>query len=298
MAGTPGFDGRLHLDDLQAFLAVVEEGGVSPAARHLDVPKSTISRRLVRLEEGLGTALVDRSTRQLYLTEAGRDLVPHARALLDEADVLVARATGVLTEPPGVLKVAAPPDLAAFPALWTELPSRYPRLELEVVFHRHPERLLREGFDVALRQGPTSDPTLIGRQVGTYTRRAVAAPAWVQAHASLPSLEALHQHDAVLLEPLPRRAELPSTAPPEPFRHTVLGDLGLVRQAACQGLGVALLPAHLVQPDLDAGRLLSVLASPQVIPIHAVYAQQRTLTGRTVALIRHVEQHLGHETAR
>ena len=279
---------------MAAFLAVVDQGGVSPAARHLDVPKSTVSRRLTRLEDQLGVTLIYRSTRQLTLTEVGRDLVGRARRLLEEADALVASTSGVRAEPQGVLRASAPTDLSAQVELWGSFAEVHPRVELRLEFTNRYVDVVGEGFDVAFRGGPGKDPDLMARRVGTYCLHAVATPDWVKKHGRLHDFRELWHHDCVLLKGLVPRDDLVPPNPIEPFRHTVVNDLRVVRDGVLRGLGIGILPQDLVAEDLAEGRLEPVLDAydPLEVPLYAVYPDRRYLPAAVVALIGHLQSHL------
>ena len=294
LSGDSQDSGRPNLDDLDAFLAVVDGGGVSPAARRLGVPKSTVSRRLARLERHLGVPLVYRSSRRLGLTEAGHDLVERARRLLADSDVLVARAAGVPIEPRGTLRVSAPIELSAHAAMWASFAVDHPRVGLTVSFSNRRVDVLGEGFDLALRGRPGDDPELVARRVGTYALRAVATPTWVAAQGPADALRTadLRHLDAVLLAPVePLDAPSPHHARDRPVRHTILGDLHVVRAAVLRGAGVGVLPVELVASDLAEGRLVSVLDAydPVEVPLYAVYRDRRFLPASVVALIGHVQ---------
>ena len=280
---------RPALEDLEAFVAIVDQGGVSAAARALGLPKSTVSRRLVRLEGQLGVALLYRSQRRLSLTDAGRDLVERARRLLLDVDGLVARAAGTRAEPKGALRVSAPADLSAQTQVWASFVTRYPAVQLRLEFSNRYADLLRDGIDLALRGGPGDDPDLVARRVGTYCLRAVASPDYVDAQGRLTHHRELWERDCVLLKGLPPREDLGHRV--ARVRHTVINDLQVVREAARAGMGIAILPADLVADDLSTGALVAVLDEydPLEVPLYAVYPDRRFLPASVVAFIQHVQ---------
>lgn len=272
-------------EDLETLLAVVDHGGLGAAARALGVPKSTVSRRLDRLEATIGVQLVARSRQAVQPTDEGARVVERAREVLRDVDALVASARGAHDTPRGRLRVSAPADLAAYSEVWLAFMEAYPLVELQLEFTNRYVDVVREGFDLAMRGGRGEDEALITRRLGAYALRAVAAPAWVQRHGRLHEPKDLRTRSCVLLQ-----AFRGGSRPPAGVRHLVLNQTDLVYGACLRGLGVAVLPAPMVDADVAGGRLEPVLDAydPLTVPLYAAYSDRRFLPASTLALLDHV----------
>ncbi|WP_448954439.1 LysR substrate-binding domain-containing protein [Labrys neptuniae] len=170
-----------NLESLWVFLRVVERGSFTAAASRLGLPLSTVSRRISALEEDLGVRLLNRTTRRVSLTEAGRDFYERcslAEEILEEADLTV---RALRTEPEGTLRVVVPYALgliALEPAL-AEFRRRFPKIRLALTFDNHPLDLVEHGFDVALRTGVLPDSSYVARRLGRSRARLLASPAYL-----------------------------------------------------------------------------------------------------------------------
>jgi len=156
----------MALEDIEVFTEVVDAKSFTRAAKRLGMPTSTVSSKIARLEEKLGTTLIQRTTRQLSVTSEGKTYYAYcARALaeLAEADRALARASA---EPAGTLRVTAPADLAhavLAPVVQTYL-ARHPRVSVELIVTNRKVDLVAEGIDLAVRIGNLTDSSLIARK--------------------------------------------------------------------------------------------------------------------------------------
>ena len=273
------------LDLLVVFVDVVEAGSLTAAALRRGVPKSTVSRRLDRLESTIGVQLMARSRQSVQRTDEGARVVERAREVLRDVDAMVASARGAHDTPRGRLRVSAPADLTAYSEVWLAFMEAHPLVELQIEFTNRYVDVVREGFDLAVRGGRGDDEALITRRLGAYALRAVAAPAWVQEHGRLHEPKDLRARSCVLL-----KAFRGGGRPPAGVRHLVVNQTDLVYGACLRGLGVAVLPAPLVDADVAAGRLKPVLDAydPLTVPLYAAYADRRFLSASTLALLDHV----------
>lgn len=283
----------LELADLAVFRSVASAGGVNGAARALRLPRSTISRRLARLEQDLGVRLFVRAKQRLSLTDDGARLLERTRGILDDVEDLVADARGVRTRVHGRLRMSAPLDLAGERELWLGLIARFPEVSFEVELTNRYVDVVREGYDIALRAGTGADASLVVRRLGTYALHAVASPAYVARWGKLRAPVELRAHSCLLLARFAPRAGHPG--PQAPHRHVLLDDPHLVREGARRGLGIAILPASLVRSDIEDGTLVPVLDAydPLRVPLYAVHADRRLLP----ATIRAVLDHFAAELA-
>ena len=279
---------RLH--DLEVFTAIAEAGSLSGASRLLGVPKTTIGRRLERLERELGGQLVIRGERHATLTPLGNTALERARALLLDARELRDAIAGIHSVPAGRLRVSAPADLELDLEVWLSFLDAYPEVELDLSFTNRYVDVVREGFDVALRGGPGTDPELIARRIGQFGVVAAASPSWHAQHGDLAEPGDLMRVDCVLHKPL-----LGGTPKARNARHYVLDGLPMVLEACRRGRGVAVLSERLVRPEVEAGRLVPVLQAfnPLRVPLYVAYPPRRRPLAALEVFLEHVSGHYG-----
>lgn len=249
--------------ELLAFVRTAETGSISAAARELGVPRATVSRRVERLEDRLEVRLMRRTTRQLQLTDAGRELFDRARLAIDaaaDAAEAVRRSDDV---PRGLLRVSVPPLQGSFADAIHEFMARYPRVQLEVLQSTAHEDLVAKNIDVALRAGLSFDPGLTMRKLGTTELIAVASREYLDEAPRLRTVSDLSQHRLLVGF---ERGQTPATH--WPLRdggrvrvrgHLAANDVRFLYEAALRGTGVAVLPRQLLDRDLDGGALVHVL---------------------------------------
>jgi DNA-binding transcriptional LysR family regulator len=166
---------------LLVFAKVVEGGSLTAAARALEMPKSTVSRRLAELEARLGARLLQRTTRALRLTEAGRAYYAHAQRVVEALEAAEAAVHELSAAPKGRLRVTVPLDFAPLGPVLARFMARYPDIELEVVCADRVVDLVDEGFDVAIRVGALGDSRLVARSLGALRSIVVASPRYLDA---------------------------------------------------------------------------------------------------------------------
>jgi DNA-binding transcriptional LysR family regulator len=256
----------LDLSDLTVFIKVVELKTLTEAGRVLGLPKSTISRRISRLEEQLGVKLLQRSTRAVIITTEGYLFFEYCL-----------RAIGVLHDgeralqdsqryAQGVVSFAMPhilgqgligPILARFLHL-------YPHMSLISVLSENPLDLLRNGFDVALAVGPLPQSELVATKIGSTECGTFGAPGYFERKGMPQNLVELPRFDLLALGASDRRQKWlmrndADEAAVEFSAKMVCNDLSVLREAALAELGIANLPAFICKHDLAQGRLVEVL---------------------------------------
>jgi DNA-binding transcriptional LysR family regulator len=272
------------LDDVAVFVAVVEAGGFTAAARRLGLRKSTVSRRVAQLEARLGVRLLERTTRAVRVTDLGDEYFrrcARAVAQVREADELLSRARAV---PSGLLRVATTQAVAEtmLPPVAAAFLERYPQARLEVAIAKRVVDLVSEGFDVALRIGGAVPPGLRRRRLARGAICYCASPAYLAAQGAPRAPADLDAHACIVLGEGDEPAEWPFVGPEGPARKAVrarlrTGSLWLAYHAVRAGLGIGRLPAPLAAEDLQRGRLAAVLEAytPPEQPLDAVYAGRR-----------------------
>jgi len=282
------------LADLDVFARIVTSGSMSAAGRELGLSPAVISKRIRRLEERLGTRLLQRTTRQIALTEAGQGFYERVVAILasaEEAEAWVSRRSSAAR---GLLRVTAPtsfgrlhiaPHLAAFL-------DAHPELTVELVLSDAFVDIVGEGFDVAVRIADLQDSSLVARRLAANHRVLCAAPSYLASHGRPTSLQDLGQHRLLAHNTDQWRLEGPDG--PTAVRidsRLRTNSSEVVREAVIAGLGIALRSTWDVGPELRDGRLVRVLpewGGARKVAIHAVYPSRRHLAQKVRVFIDHL----------
>jgi DNA-binding transcriptional LysR family regulator len=295
----------MDLNELQVFAHVVQAGSFTRASDSLRMPKSTVSRKVAALERRLGARLLQRTTRRMMLTEAGRAYFAHCQRVLAEAEA-AERAVGHLQRAPrGVLRVAAPANLGQLLGpLVVEYLRTYPEVELVLACANRSVDLIEEGFDLAIRLGRVADSSLVARGLFGVPSMLVASPDYRQRRGvpSRPEDLAAHPCMAIASGPFHRNLQLKkgSRVVRVPIRGPLnVDDFDILRQAASSGLGIALLPAWRCSDDVASGRLEQLLtqwAAP-VVPMHVVHHGARAIAPSARAFVDLLMARLPHHPA-
>lgn len=289
----------MNLSDVVVFVWVARERSFTAAGRKLELPKSTVSERIARLEKALGVRLLDRTTRALRLTASGVDYLERVSPLvqgLEEASDALSEAHRA---PRGVLRVGAPLLVAQkfLADLVADFLVRYPDIELELVLQEHPSGfdLVHDRLDLAIHVFGVLDPGQIVRKLGTSERLCVASPAYVRERGVPSRPEELRSHSCVVTGPSrkvtwtftsPKGSEAPSDLIDVHIsgRYAVT-SVELCQRAVLGGLGIGALPTFLCIEHIKRGDLVQVMPDfpfPEVT-IQVVYPSGRQLSARTRA---------------
>ncbi len=290
----------MDLNEAAVFVKVVEAGSFSAAARLLELPTSTVSTRVARLERRLGVTLLQRTTRRLHLTEAGELYYRHAATGLGhmlDAEAAVTESTG---EPRGLLRVTAPADFGdtLLADIVNQLRRNCPQVSIDMVLVSRYVDLVAEGVDVAIRTGALKDSTLIARQAGVARWVPFASPDYLASAPPLKSPQTLRHHCCLQFTPLGKESwtlQGKAGSLTVPMAGQVLiNDVRVIRSMALAGEGVALLPRHLCREDCDDGRLVRVLPAwhARADPVHIVYPRQRFMAPKLRAFVELATQEL------
>jgi DNA-binding transcriptional LysR family regulator len=283
----------LDLPDLYAFARIADLGSISGAARSLGSPKSSVSRSLVRLEEAVGAALIERSTRHLRMTDAGLLLLRHARRILDdvgEAENAIGALIGV---PAGTLRVSVPFTFADGLLAW-KLPAflkRYPEVRVVLTIDNRVIDLQTEEIDVAIRIGPLNDSELVARRIATFALWPCASPAYLAEHGTPRTLQDLLKHQVVAH--LDRRSvwrfktKNGSLREVEILPGTVVPEPAVVKTMLILGAGIGQLPDFHAIDAIANGTLVRVLPAlePDTVDAHALYTSHRSLSAKVRVFI-------------
>ena len=288
------------LRDIALFVEVAKRRSFSRAAEALDMPVSSLSRRIAEFEASIGIRLLDRTTRRTVLTPAGESYLTQATRLVDDAqrsfDELVAQAKG----PTGFLKVAAPPDFWAvqhLPELTAEYSALHEEVHVHLDLHAAQVDLVSEDYDLAITSEEPTQNSLIVRRVGATANRLFAAPDYLEARGRPEHPHDLAEHDIVLpvasgsaTWQFTRRDEVVST--------TVAGRIScnhrsLARRFAVTGRGITMASDINVERDVRSGRLEAVLPDWE-LPETSVYivTTSRLLPAKTRSYIDFMSRRL------
>jgi DNA-binding transcriptional LysR family regulator len=293
------------LNAVAIFLKVVERNGFRAAALALRLPRSTVSLRVAQLEDQLGVRLIERTTRALRLTEAGRAYCRQVGPALEAVDQAGRAAADLEAAPAGSLRLTAAFEFgqAIMGDVLGEYLRRCPDVKLEVELTDRRVDIIEEGFDLALRAGPLSDSTLMARKLGKATRMLlVASPEYLQRRGAPRRPADLTEHDCLVMS----GARTPTTWPFVVRGERVLIEVEprvaassymVLRDLAVAGHGVARLPEAFTVTTRRTGQLQAVLeaqAAPPV-PTHAVYPSARHLSTKLGILLDLLEARLGED---
>jgi DNA-binding transcriptional LysR family regulator len=278
----------------RAFVRVAESGSFSAVAREMGTTQPAISRQIAALEDYLDARLIQRTTRRLTLTEDGRDLVVHARRVLEVVEESLAAVGRRRGAPAGLVRIGAS---VTFGRLYLaprmpRLLARYPELSVDLSLADDRRDLIEQGLDLAIRVGDVPDTSLVARRIGSISRVIVAATDYIEARGEPAHPSELSGHDCILFDrdSNPRAwtfesAEGPVTIPVAGRFQTDSLEAG--REALLGGLGVAVIPAWAISEALADGRVKPILQrwQPPRLPLHTVYPSRRHLAPRTRVVI-------------
>ncbi|TIT67705.1 MAG: LysR family transcriptional regulator [Mesorhizobium sp.] len=283
----------LKLEAAAAFVAVAESGSITEAARRMALSKSVISERLSELERGLGTKLLDRTTRKLSITETGRSFYERAKRIMQEvadASAEIAERRGELAGP---LRIAAPTSFGILhlgPALYGFL-AKHPGIELTLDLDDRFVSIVADGYDAILRHGPVvDDGPVIVRKLASSRRFLVAAPDYLETFGRPGTVEDLKRHKGIIYSirgAADWRFKVSRRLMTVRSQTTLRVNNGiLMRDAALAGLGLALLPAYFIQAEIADGRLVSVDvgAEPEGASIYMAFPEDRRGSAKLRAL--------------
>jgi DNA-binding transcriptional LysR family regulator len=289
-------------NDLLLFACVVEEGSFSRAAQRLDVPVSTVSRRITKLETRLGERLLLRNTRKVKVSELGHAVLEHARHVVEGVEAAAAVADNRRHQPSGRLRVSMLSDLGLLGPFLAEFVSTYPLIILELEVSTRLVDLVPENFDVALHIGQLcGDSMLAARRIVDLHGGLYASPGYLKRRGTPSEPNDLIQHDALhgvlrRNEPIQwvlHRGKLRWQGLPS---GRIVADMPeLLVGMAIHGSGIVMAQHCIVEPYVESGRLVRVLPeweSPAV-PLSAVFPNRRLMPARTRVFIDALTGKLG-----
>jgi DNA-binding transcriptional LysR family regulator len=293
-----------NLNEIMVFLAVADAGSFVAGGKTLGLTRSAAGKAVSRLEDRLGTRLLNRTTRTLSLTDEGRVFYERGQQILAAIEEAEASVAGGVGTPRGLLRLTVPDAfgrLVVLPLLSKYL-AAWPDIQVEVSFTDRLADLVEEGFDLAIRIGMTNaDTSLVSRVIAKYPALLCAAPSYIAARGEPLEVDDLVAHDCLIFSSRTQRQSW-RLRDGEGNWVKALGRSRLrldsgeaLRDAAVAGLGIALLPEFLVAEDLAAGRLQQVLTRSETdeVKIVTLYPSRRLLEPRVRRFIDLMIDELG-----
>lgn len=284
-----------RLDCDRMFVSVLEAGSFVAAAARLETSSGQASKLVARLEAELGVRLLNRTTRAVSATEAGRAYFDRIRPLLEEYESLDLAVRNISQVPRGRLRVTAPLSFGTLklaPAL-NDLAQAYPEIALDVSFTDRVVRLVDEGYDLAVRVGRPADSGLIARMLSEVRVVLVAAESYLAENGEPMNPEAIPDHACIIDTNVrePNRWTFRGLAGGE-ITVPVHGRLRFSNAEACllaaeAGLGLAYVPSFVAGPAIAAGRVRHLLAERETEPLglYALYPHSRHLAAKVRVLV-------------
>ncbi|MBB4506272.1 LysR substrate-binding domain-containing protein [Rhizobium johnstonii] len=291
----------IRIEGIAAFVAVVEAGSVSEAARRLRLSKSVVSERLAELEKSLGGILLHRTTRKLTLTEDGTVFLGRAARIvreIEEAAADMAERRGTLSGP---IRIAAPVTFGRMhlgPALYPFL-AEHPEIELTLDIDDRRVDAASDGYDAIIRNGPIADSRLVAWKLAHSRRLLCASPDYLARQGIPSSLADLNSHRGIFYT---NRGVADWRFQTFDGAIVVRAKLALginngdmLRDAAIAGLGIALLPAFIAGPAIREGRLaeIDVGHKPEAEFIYMAHPEGRNPSAKLRAIADHLKKSFG-----
>ncbi|TGV53512.1 LysR family transcriptional regulator [bacterium M00.F.Ca.ET.141.01.1.1] len=284
----------IDLNDVIVFARVVEAGSFTAAARLLAMPKTSVSRRVAALEREVGVRLLQRTTRSLNLTDAGRlyyEQSSQGLRTIEEANLRLAEARA---EPSGTIRISAPVGFGGYFLIRAvvDFLALYPKTNVELRLTDDKLNLVEDGIDLAFRTGTLQDSTLIARKLGAARRLLCASPDYLARYGMPEGPADLARHRCVIAGPSASGAHWVLDGPQGQETVVVTGrfaanEMQAVVAAALAGFGVAQLPQAMAEGLIDQGRLQRVLEdyTTPAGGLHVLYPSSRHLSPLVKAFI-------------
>lgn len=291
----------LDLNALMMFHEVVKSGSLSAACERLDVPRSTLSRRLIQLEKEMGALLLKRSTRKLAPTDLGQSIHEHCARIEAEALAIQQKTSRIRSGLQGSLRVAMPIE---FGTAWlgkaiSEFAVKYPEMAVEVDVSGRVVDLIDESVDIAITFGQPKPSRMTLRRLGSVSSGIYASPAYIERHGLPGSLDAIASHDCVVTDIQLREGIWQFRSSSGKRNVTIrsrlrVNSIRLARELVVGGAGMGLLPDMMCAAYVQSGALVRVLPSwrSPSLPVVALFLSRTSVPKKTRIFLDFVAEHL------
>ncbi|HEC20727.1 MAG TPA: LysR family transcriptional regulator [Gammaproteobacteria bacterium] len=283
-----------RLTSMSVFVTVVDQGSFSAAAEQLQLSRATISKHIAALENCLGGRLLNRTTRRISLTEAGKAYYEHCRQILEDVVDAECVVTGFSSEPRGRLRINAPMSFGTkqFADIVAMFCQAYPDIDVELSLSDRFVNVVEEGYDLAIRITQLKESSLVARKLAPCRVVLCASPDYLKTHGRPVTPDDLEQHTCLHYAYSEAGKTWVLNGPDGEYRIRIHPKLSadngdVLCTAARQGLGITLLPTFIVGDAIRAGDLDIILPAyqPPQINIYAVYASRKHLSAKVRAFI-------------
>jgi DNA-binding transcriptional LysR family regulator len=291
----------VDLNDIVVFVRVVEAGSFTAAARLLGMPKTTVSRRIASLEREVGVRLVQRTTRSLSMTDAGRLYYEQSSQALRTIEDANLRLAETRAEPSGTIRISAPVGFGAhyLTSAVFDFLAAFPKTQVELHLTDDKLNLVENRIDLAFRTGILPDSTLTARKLGSTHRILCGSPDYLARHGEPQAAADLARHHCVIAGPSTGSAHWVLDGPRGQETVSVSGrfaanEMQAVIAAAIAGYGIAQLPYQVAEALVRNGRLRRVLGdyTTPVGGVYAVYPTSRHVSPLVKAFIELTAKHI------
>ncbi len=251
----------IDLNGMSVFVAVAEAGSLTGAGDALNLPKSTISRRLHSYETAIGATLFRRSTRSISLTDAGKEHFKRVQTLVHEASEAISEITDQSQQAAGLIRVSASLGIGESllaPMVW-EFLNKHPKVSVEMILTDDFVDLVADGIDFALRMGDLENSELMGKYLGTVKRVLVASPKCLSQYPIPSKPDDLRRIPSIVTIPTQNFWHFANGESIRVNSRIAAGNFRTVLDACLFGHGVASLPEKIVKPHLETGTLIQLL---------------------------------------
>lgn len=292
----------LNFEEMQLFVSVVNAGSITGAANHLEIPKSTLSRRLKHLEESLGARLLERTTRRIQLTEAGAEFYESCERIMEQVEAARLQVVAKRDLPAGKLSIYAPSEFVEYilRGIVGKFAQTYPGLRIEFVSGAGKPHLLEANIDLMIHIDEPQDSSFIARKIAVATTNYYASPDYLARAGEPKEPDDLYDHDCIAElnhERIPRPWLFSETDSLSKFRVKAkysCDSVQLCRTLAEQGLGVTMIPDFICEKSLDADRLVKLFGGQYEVAhnLYAMYPSRRFVPAKISAFLDFLAQHL------
>lgn len=290
--------------EMTAFVRAVETGGFTAAAREMNLTPSALSKLVTRLEDRLGARLLHRTTRRLQLTAEGEAFYARARPILsamDEAEAEVAQAGA---SPRGLLRLRCSSafGMHQLPSAISRFLERYPEIEIDLTVSDQPPGPQDDGFDLAIRNGPLDESSMVARRICNLERVICASPDYLKRHGRPQTPDDLQRHNCLWITSLPALRRWPFDTD-EGIRvvhvsgNVAANNADTVLQLALAGVGIARLTDVIAGEAIRDGKLVPVLTDwhhVEPVTLYATYPSNRNLSPKVRAMVEFLVETFGH----
>jgi DNA-binding transcriptional LysR family regulator len=290
------------LNSIRAFAKVVQHSSFAAAARDLRLSRSAVSKHVMELEEELGVQLLSRTTRSVTATENGQAYYERCLAILSDLEEADLAATRLQAEVRGLLRINAPMSFGTLhlARAVADFMEKYPDLRIQLLLSDQQVDPVQEGFDITLRIADLPSSSMIARRIAPARRAICASPSYLARHGTPKHPDDLRGHACLTYGHLATGNQWKLTGPDGDHWIAIpwtlcTNNAEVLRDAAVQGRGIALLPTFIAGADFQQGRLATILTSYQApeISIYAIYPETRHVSLKVRVFIDFLVERFG-----